>query len=78
MVNTQDRWSELCLQASLYQFPMDPLTRLQRVAIAGIVVSLYALYVEWSYEFGSKALCDLSETWSCTKVCSTNNIRYTQ
>lgn len=40
------------------------------VAIAGIFVSTYALYVEMAAEIrpGYKALCDISEHASCSRV----------
>lgn len=40
------------------------------VAIAGVLVSTYALYVEMAVEArpGYKALCDIAERASCSRV----------
>lgn len=51
--------------------PPSRLTAFFCLGIAGLIVSLYALYVEYKHETegsGFQALCDLSETVSCSKV----------
>lgn len=45
---------------------------IQVLAVFGLIVSLYALYVEWRYTRirNFKPWCDISEKISCTKVLS--------
>ena len=46
------------------------LTRLSKVSMIGLALSLYAIYVEMKKNENSdfNALCDISETMSCSKV----------